>query len=177
MRKPAPRRTSGLGLLRGSSRLLQKHGLAAELHTILLVDSNDLHPHNVADPADISHTAYIFSRQLADMAEAVFAGNEFNEGAKVLHARHPTLVDAANLDRRGECFDLRHGSHRPFRIVAGHRHRAVILDLDAGAGRLLNGTDRLAARTDQEADLLGVDVGAEEPRRPLRNLGPWPTDG
>src|SRR5262249_17876723 len=47
---------------------------------------------------------------------------------------------------------------------------AVVVDVDFRAGRLLDALDRLAARADQQSDLLGVDLHREQSRRPRADL-------
>src|SRR5262249_32793646 len=131
------------------ARQLPNRGPAAQLHAVLLVDEDDLHVHHVAHLADVVDAVDVFVRQLADVAQAIFAGQNLDEGAKVFYAGHPSVVDLADLHRLGERFDATHGRLGAFRFVAGDRHRAIVLDFDRRAGLFLDGANRLAARTDE----------------------------
>src|SRR5207249_29492 len=55
-------------------------------------------------------------------------------------------------------------------------YRTAIVHFDYRAGRLLNPSDILATRTDQEADLLWIDRRANQARRPLRDVFLRPRD-
>ena len=62
------------------------------------------------------------------------------------------------------------------RLGAGGVHvrdvdRAVVVDVDLGAGRFLDALDRLAARADQQADLLRVDLDVSSRGAVLADLG------
>ena len=48
---------------------------------------------------------------------------------------------------------------------------------DHRARAFLDGPYRLAPRTDQQSDLLRVDMRGQESRRPRRDVGPWTRDG
>src|SRR5690606_30711720 len=61
-------------------------------------------------------------------------------------------------------FAARHAVHR------GDLHRAIVLDVDAGAGFFGDGTDDRTALADNFADLLRVDLDGDDGRRPLGHL-------
>ena len=84
----------------------------------------------------------------------VAARHNLDERAEVLDARDAAFVNPADLHRRGQRLDAGHCRLGALHVVAGDGHRAVVLDLDHGAGRFLNAADRLAARADQGADLV-----------------------
>jgi len=54
---------------------------------------------------------------------------------------------------------------------AGDRYRAVVGDLDRGAGFFLQTADHHAALADDVADLLGIDLDLDDARREARDLG------
>ena len=51
-----------------------------------------------------------------------------------------------------------------------NRHRAVVVDVDLGAGLVLDRANHLAARANHRADLLRVDLDPVHLRRELRKL-------
>src|SRR5262245_22960434 len=67
--------------------------LTAELHAVLLVDSDHLDAHFVTDFANVRNAVDVIVGQLADVAQPVLAGNDLDERAKVLDAGHPTVID------------------------------------------------------------------------------------
>ena len=109
--------------------------------------------------------------QFADVAQSVLAGQDLDERAEVLHAGHPAVVDASDLDGGGERFDLGEGLLGGFGDGRRNGDRAVVLDVDRRPGALLDRADRLSARADQQPDLVRIDVRPQQPRRPVGNLG------
>src|SRR5206468_2299096 len=53
---------------------------------------------------------------------------------------------------------------------AGEGDDPAVLDVDLGPGLVLEAADRLAARADHQADLVGVDLDLDQPRRVLGDL-------
>ena len=102
--------------------------------------------------------------QLADVAQAVPARQDLDEGAEVLDRGDPALVDLADLHLLGQRLDLGLGGLGAGGVQVRNVNGAVVLDVDLGAGRLLDALDGLAARADQQADLLRVDLDGEQPR-------------
>ena len=75
------------------------------------------------------------------------------------------VVDLADCDLGGQGLDhapAAFGARR--RRVRDDHHRAVVLDVDLGAGLLLDARDGLAARADEQADLLRVDLDRQQAR-------------
>ena len=58
-----------------------------------------------------------------------------------------------------------------FAVGGGDLHRAVVLDVDLGAGLLDDLADHLAAGADHFADLVGRDLEHLDARRVLAELG------
>ena len=79
--------------------------LAGELDAVLLVDGDDLDEHRVADPADVGDAVDVAVGQLADVDQAVLAGEDLDEGAEVLDGHDAALVDLADLDALGHRLD------------------------------------------------------------------------
>src|SRR5690606_1839678 len=104
--------------------------------------------------------------------EAVDAGEHLDEGAEVDGALDHTLVDGADLGLGGEALDDVEGPLDGIRIRRGDVDGAVVLDVDGHAGLVDDAFDGLAARADDEADLVGLDLDRRDARRPLRELRP-----
>ena len=56
----------------------------------------------VADLADVADAGDVAVGQFADVAEAVFAGQDFDERTEVLDAADAAVVDLADLDGLGQ---------------------------------------------------------------------------
>ena len=129
----------------------------AQFDPIVVVNVDDQHLHLVADSTDIRDAVDVFVGELADVAQAIAARQDFDKGAKVLDAGHAALVDLADLHRGRQRLDLGQSGLRPFGVAAGNRDAPVVVDVDDRPGRLLDRANRLAAGSDQQADLFGVD--------------------
>src|SRR5262249_5395444 len=129
-----------------------------QLDAVVFIDGDDLDRQLVAHLAHILDLADELVVQLADVAQPFLAGQDLDEGAKVLDRGDAAFVDLADLNLLANGFDLAHGSLGALGVGMRHVHGAVVLDVDLGAGRFLDALDHLAARTDQGADLLGVDL-------------------
>src|SRR5579883_1133208 len=136
-----------LGLLQ-----LAQGGLAAELDAVLLVDRDHLDLDLVADFAYVAHALHVAVGQFANVAQAVFAGQDFDERAKVLDTGHAAVVNLADLDALGEGLDATHGGVGAVGVGRRDDHRTVVLDLDDRTGHFLDRADRLAPRADKQAD-------------------------
>src|SRR5690606_33569860 len=116
----------------------------------------DLHHHHVTDTANIADARDVFARKLADVAEAILAGQNLDKSAEVFHARDGSLVDPSDLDRRGHRFDATQSPLDRRLVGTGDRDRAVFLDIDGDAFVLLDSSNRLSARANEQADLLRI---------------------
>ncbi len=89
-------------------------------------------------------------------------GKDFHEGPELLDRGHAALVDPAELDALGHRHDLVAGRLGAGGFLAGKGHDARVVDVDLGASLLLQPANRLAARPDHQADLLGVDLDLDQ---------------
>src|SRR5437867_1296463 len=79
-------------LAAGRPVLLPQERLPRQIHAVLVVDGDHLHLQPVADLADVLDLLDVLVAQLADVTQAVAAGQDLDEGAEVLDRRHPALV-------------------------------------------------------------------------------------
>src|SRR5439155_22323762 len=77
--------------------LLAQQRLTRQLHPILVVDRDHLHPHPVADLDHVLDPADVALGQLRDVAQAVAAGQDFDERPELLDRRNLDLVHLADL--------------------------------------------------------------------------------
>src|SRR5262249_6274726 len=158
-------RAAVLGRLAGQYRTARQADpagarLDADHHDIDLVAHLD-HVLDVLDPLGV---------QLRDVDHAVLAGHQVDEGAKRHDSHHLAQEHIADLDLARQRLDHRHGLLGRLAVGGGHEHPAIVLDVDLRAGRLGDAADGLAAGPDQRADLLGVDLQRDDPRRERRQL-------
>jgi hypothetical protein len=73
----------------------------------VIVDVDDQYLHGVPDTADRVDAGDISVGQFADVAQAIFAREDFDERAEVANAGDDSVVDLADLDRCGAGFDSR----------------------------------------------------------------------
>ena len=141
-----------------------------QLDAVLIIDGDDLHFElvtNLADVADRLHEAF---GQFANVAQAVLARSDFDEGTEVLDRADRSIVYAADLDlfsdgfHAGECVFAAH------LIGTGDQHLAVIGHIDLRLGLFLDRADILAAGANQQADLFGVDLRLQDARRVIGDL-------
>src|SRR5690606_18883039 len=110
--------------------------------------------------------------QLGDVEEAILARQDLDEAAGRDDRLHPAEEDVANLGH------LRHALDRVDRLAgallvdSADEDGAVVLDVDLGAGRLLDPADHLAARADDLTDLIRSDLDTVDPRRVRGHLRP-----
>src|SRR5438132_196708 len=85
-----PARSSGIALtarwwrrlagpLTRLALLLAQHGLARQLDPVLIVDGDDFHLHPIADLAHAVYALDVLVVELADVAQAVAARQDFNK--------------------------------------------------------------------------------------------------
>src|SRR3546814_18970675 len=108
-------------------------------------------------------------RQLADVDEAVARTQEVHEGAEVDHLHYLAVVDLADLRLRHDRADPVERRLGLCLVDSGHLHRAVVLDVDLGAGLLADLADHLAAGAAHFADLSLRAVFHGDARRGLRH--------
>src|SRR4051812_46131450 len=143
---------------------LGHRGLAAETDLAgALVDADALDRDAVANLDDVLGAAHAEVGQFGDVHQAFLARHALDERTELLGAGDATGVDLANLDlgtAAAEGVDFLHGAVHRVGIVRVDEDlaRIVVGDVDLRAGRLDNAADRLAARPDEQADLLGIDL-------------------
>src|SRR5260370_4676191 len=131
--------------------LFTKHRLAGKLDPVLVVDGDYLDLHDVTDLADAVHPIDVLVVQLADVAQAVAPRKNLDKGAEILDAGHASFVDFADADFLGQGFDLELGGFGAGRVKVRDKYRAVVIDIDLGAGGFLNALNGLTARSDEQA--------------------------
>src|SRR5881628_77536 len=107
---------------------------------------------------------------------ALHAGEDLDEGAERGGALHHALVHLADLGHLHHAGD---DVARPLPALAhgGDGHEPVVVDIDLGAGLLLNGANRLPLRADDVADLLRGDLDRDDARCVLGQLRARRGDG
>src|SRR5262245_30303021 len=167
-RRPVSRRTVSTELILGEKRLPGK------LHAAAIVHFEQFDLHNVALLDDILGLLGAAVLELADVEQALDAGDDLHKGTERCCALDWALVNLAH-------FRLGHnrGDHLA-RLLTGitahcrNRDEAVVIHIDLGPGRVLNAPDRLPLRSDDVADLLRLDLDRDDARRVLGQLGPRP---
>src|SRR4030088_1508279 len=146
-------------------RLHRQPGLAA------VVEAEQLDLDLVAFLDDVGGLLHTAGRELADVDEAVLGAEEIHEGAELHYLDHGAVVDLAELRIGGDRLDPLDGGLDRFAVGGGDLHRAVVVDVDLGAGLLDDFADHLAAGADHFADLVGGDLEGLDPRRVFAEFG------
>ena len=93
--------------------------------------------------------------ELRNMDETIFGAEEIHEGAEIHHFHDRAVVDLARFRLARDGLDpIDRGADR-IGVGGGHLHRAVVLDIDFGAGFFDDLANDLAAGPDHFADLVG----------------------
>ena len=99
------------------------------------------------------------------MQKPVLARQQLDDCAEVEQLEDRTVVHAAHFDIGGDVLDALLRSLAAFGRNAGDGDRAVVGDLDRGAGLLLQPADDHSPLPDHVADLLGIDLHLDDTRR------------
>ena len=110
-------------------------------------------------------------RDLGHVQQSLFVGQDLDESAEVHDARDGALVDLADLGLCREALDDLQRPEHGIGVGAGHVHRAVVFHVDGHAGLIDDALDGLAAGSDDDADLVGLDLDGRDAGRPLVDLG------
>src|SRR5450759_268859 len=157
-----------LGL--GASQVALHGRLAREVDPALAVDL-DHHNHDlVADRDNVLDGRDVVVGQLADPDQTFLAGKDLDEAAEAHDPGYFAQVEPADLDLASQRLDP---LDRLARVLTRHccdLDRAVVLDVDLGAGFLLDLADHGATLADDVADLLGVDLDGDDARRVVAHL-------
>src|ERR1035437_4089102 len=108
--------------------------------------------------------------QLADPDQAFLAGQDLDEAAEAHDPGDLAQVEPADLYVAGERLDPLDGLAGVLARHCRDLDRAVVLDVDLGAGFLLDLADHGATLADDVADLLGVDLDGDDARRVVAHL-------
>src|SRR3569833_1407423 len=122
------------------------------------VEAEQLLPDLVAFLDDVGGLGDALVGELADMDEAVLRPEEVDEGAEIGGLHHGALVDGADFGLIGNALDPLDGGIDLLAVRGGDLDRAVVLDVDLGAGLFDDLADHLAAGADHFADLVGRDL-------------------
>ena len=98
------------------------------------------------------------------------ARHNLDERAEFLDRRNLAFVNLPTFTF-GQRFHPQLGGLRPCGYGVSDEYRAIILDVDLGAGFFLNGADGLAARADQQADLFRIDLHRQQARGVFGDIG------
>ena len=132
-------------------------GFAAEANPAFVVDFNAFDPNFVAEFDDVFGSFDAEAGQLADVAEAVLAGKDFDKAAKVFDGGDFASVDFFELDFGGEGFDFGLGD---FEAVFGKGvdfDFAIVFDIDFATGFFDESFDVFSSGADEGADFVGID--------------------
>src|SRR3972149_371540 len=146
-------------------------GLAREVDAPLAIDLGDDDHDLVADGHDVLDARHVVVGEFADAHEALLARQDLDESAAAHDPGHLAQVERTDLDLARQALDP---LDRLARVLAGDGRdldRAVVLDVDLGAGLFLDLADHRAALADNLADLLGVDLDGDDARREVAHGG------
>ena len=110
-----------------------------------LVEAEELDLHLVAFLDHVARLLHPARRQLADVHQAVLGAEEVHEGAEVHDLDDGAFVDVADFRLRGDRLDPVDRRLDRIRVGGCDLHRAVVLDVDLGAGLFHDLADHLAA--------------------------------
>src|SRR5690554_2445704 len=146
--------SAGSGVFGFGRRRAQAQLDAPALH----VDRQAFDANLIALADDVADVLDAAIGQLRDMAEAFDARKNLDKRPEVGDILDRSGIDGALFGGRGEAFDDLDDLLGRRRIRRGNLDRAVVFDIDARAGGLLDAADGLAARADDRADRGGVDL-------------------
>src|SRR5262245_18755781 len=164
-------------LLVGEGRLIAQSNLPAQPHLPIAVDLDDLDEHLVALGQDVLDRADPALGDLRAVEGALGGGNDLDEGTEFDDLLDLAEIDAVELDLTADVLDDAQRLLHRRAVGREHGDPPVVLDIDLGAGLLLDAPDDLTAGTDDLANLLGPDLDRDEARRVGRELGARLLDG
>src|ERR1035437_10215042 len=168
---PALSPCGGVRLRRRASQVALHRGLAGEIDATLAVDLGHYDHDLVAYRDHVLDRGDVVVGQLADPDQAFLTGEDLDEAAEAHDPGDLAQIQTADLYVAGERLDPLDGLAR---VLARHGcdlDRAVVLDIDLGAGFLLDLADHGATLADDVADLLGVDLDGDDARCVVAHLG------
>src|SRR5438067_5310616 len=155
------------GLLFGA---LFQRCFATELDASLVIDADAFYPDHVANVCNVFGSFHPEVGQLGNVHEPVPAWEYFDKRSKLFYGNDTALIGLADLDlARHPADDFLRPCHR-FAAGRVNVHRAIVLDVNLGAGLGHNSLDRFAARSDEGADFLGINFDRLDPGRVFRKF-------
>src|SRR5690554_4185146 len=115
--------------------------------------------------------------QLADVDQTVLGAEEVHEGAEIGSLDDGALVDGAHFGFVGDRADPLDGRFDLGAVRGRNLDRAVIVDVDLGAGLLDDLADHLAAGADHFTDLVGRDLHGLDAGSKLAHFAARGSDG
>src|SRR6478609_8088462 len=112
-----------------------------------------------------------FMRDFRHVQERFVVRQDLDERAEVDQALHDAVIDAAHFRLGREAFDDGQRALDGFGVRARNRHRAVVFDVHRAARLVDDAFDRLAARADDDADLVRLDLDRRDARSMTIDLG------
>ena len=147
---------SGVPAPSASARSLSA-ALRLKFHAAFVVDADAFHPDHLADFRDVFRSFDAEIRQLGNVHEAVFAREDFDEGAEFFDRNNFAVIGLADFDlARHAADDFLRARHR-FGIVRVDVYGTVVFDVNLRAGFSDDAFDRLAAGSDEGADFLRIN--------------------
>jgi hypothetical protein len=129
-----------------------------ELDAIMFVHVDHQNLHFVTDLADFVDVVDIAVRKLANVTKSIAARQNLNERSKVFDAADRSVVNFSDLYGCRARFDPFEGLLSQHRIGAGNRDAPVFVHFDNRIGIFLNLANVFAARSNQHANLVRVDL-------------------
>src|SRR6267378_5412056 len=138
-------------------------------HAPLPIHLENLHAYHIAFFQFVADALDALFGDLRDVNQAVAARENGHEGAEVHQSRDLAFIHSAHFDVGGDEFDAALGFAARGTLYGSDLHRAVVLDIDRGAGFFGDLPDHCAALADHVADLLRIDLQSNDGGRPFRH--------
>src|ERR1700682_992904 len=129
-----------------------------QTHAPLPIHLENLHAHYIAFFQLVADALDALFGNLRDVNEAVAARKNGHEGAEVHQSRDLAFIHSAHLDVGGDQFDAPLGFAARGTLHGSNLHRAVVLDIDRGAGLFGDLPNHGATLADHVADLFRIDL-------------------
>src|SRR6202012_2538824 len=145
-------------------------GFARKTDAAFFIHAQALHPDFIAHLDDVLGLFDTEIGQFADMHQAVLARQKFDESPKFLDRHNLAAINLVDLGLGGHALD---GVARNLHSFGGHRINidwAIVLDVDLATGFFGEAFDILAARPNERADLLRIDLHLDDARSVLAHL-------
>src|SRR5262245_3238926 len=118
----------------------------------------------------VAHVADAVVGDLRNVEQSLGAGEDLDEGAEIKDACDGAEIRLADLDFGRQVADDLHRGLGGLAVRRGDGDPAVVRNVDFRAGLLLDAANDLAARADDVANLIGVDLHRDDARRVFADL-------